>query len=134
LIGICYHCNRLKDTREIGKYELCEEHQNLKQYQPKVKKTSIPKMSKKMKRQISEYSKVRAQFLEENPNCQCGCGRKATEIHHKMHRNGISPNGISLLLDDKYFMAVNRVCHTLIHSNTKQSTEKGWIIQKYGKI
>jgi len=127
LIGICYHCNRLKDTREIGKYELCEEHQNLKQYQPKVKKTSIPKMSKKMKRQISEYSKVRAEFLEENPNCQFkGCNKKADSIHH------IKGRGIYLLKKET-FMAVCHHHHVIIEHNPEWSYEHGYSLSRLNK-
>lgn len=127
MIGICYHCHSLKETVLIGNYELCEEHQNLKQYQPKSKKVGINKISKGMRKQISEYSKVRAEFLEENPNCQFkGCNEKANQVHHKFGR------GVYLLKKET-FMAVCHHHHVIIEHNPEWSYEHGYSMSRLNK-
>lgn len=60
-----------------------------------------------------------------------------SDIHHKMGRIGYADewayeNGISLLIDARYFLAVSRVGHQYIEAaeNREEAEAKGWIIPR----
>lgn len=76
-------------------------------------------MSKKQSRVISEYSKLRREFITKNPKCFI-CGKIATDIHHKSGR-GQNTN------KTETWMSVCRTCHELIHKNPKWAKENGYI-------
>ena len=121
--AICNHCNKFGKVHEIGKYYLCEEHKDLKQYQPKeIKKPKkIKQRSKKLEDKNKVYLKINKEYLKKNPLCECGCGQSSTEIHHKGGRIG------DMLVDTFGFMAVNSVCHRLIHDDHEFALNKGYV-------
>jgi len=82
------------------------------------------KQSKKRAAQNRQYKKLRAEYLEENQNCERCINTPAAEIHHKAGRNG------ERLLFVPHFMAVCRNCHLYIHANPMESYERGWLISK----
>jgi len=124
---ICNHCYQVKQCEEVGKYYLCSEHKELKQYQPKVKKKArIKPRSDKRAGQEKEYKVVRKEFLEENPLCKVCLDidnpikREATDVHHPFGRIG------TLLTDKKHFLAVCRDHHTKIENNPVWAKEMGY--------
>lgn len=124
MTGICYHCHRLKEIVLIGKYELCEEHQNLKQYQPKVKVVSISKVSKSLKNELKIYHKLRHEFLNKNKKCQFkGCIKPSEDVHH-MKGRGMNLN------KTEYFMAVCRHHHNVIEHNPEYAYEMGYSLKR----
>lgn len=83
----------------------------------------IRKLSKKRAKQNREYSTLRKQFLELNPNCRV-CGIEATDIHHKKGRTG------HLLTDIRFFLPVCRRCHQRIELNPSWAKEKGYSLSR----
>lgn len=75
--------------------------------------------SKKRKKQVQQYNKLRAQFLTDNPLCKV-CGRMAGEVHHKAGRIG------ERLLDVDNFLAVCHDCHVKIEMNPAWAKENGY--------
>lgn len=152
MIACCQHCKEFLDCIELGKYYLCEEHKDLKQYQQKEKKNytlkrtpikvnkdyRIPQVSKKQSKAIREYSPIAKKFKEDNPLCVVnvnGCTRKTNDVHHKMGKVGYAnieaiKRGIKLLVDVRYFLPVCRNCHTYIESNSGWAYEKGYSLKR----
>ena len=76
-------------------------------------------ISEKRKSENEKYKILRDEFLakKENKFCACGCGRKATEIHHSKGRG-------KLLCDVRFFKAVSSGCHRRIENMPKDAKEK----------
>jgi hypothetical protein len=86
-------------------------------------KSEIPKKSDKQKEADKEYKKVRAKYLKAHPFCEAkleGCGKVATEIHHKAGKIG------ELFTDPKNFLSVCRSCHTIIEKSPAFSRQNGF--------
>ena len=80
------------------------------------------KVSKKMSKINSEYSKLRREFLLEHPVCHASidrCSVKATEVHHKRGRGKYH-------LDVNTWLPVCRNCHTYIELNPEDAIELGF--------
>lgn len=104
------------------------------------KRKPMRSSSKKRSKEMSQYSKVSATYLKENPECEV-CGNPSNpSIHHKKGRLG------SLLTDERYFMHAclagsfldemypesnhNHTggCHGWIEANRIQARKLGWIL------
>jgi len=83
------------------------------------KRKGINPVSEKRKLENELYKVVSKEYLKDHKFCECGCGRKAVEIHHMRGRIG------SLLCDIRYFKAVASSCHRTIELNPKQAKENG---------
>ena len=92
----------------------------LKRSQKALKRTALSPVSKKQQKKLREYSKLRKEYLEEHPLCECGCGRKSRDIHHKAGR-GSNLNRVET------WMAVCRPCHDEIHACPSVARKRGWI-------
>jgi hypothetical protein len=82
----------------------------------------MKKVSKKMSKINSEYSKLRREFLLEHPVCHASidrCSVKATEVHHKRGRGKYH-------LDISTWLPVCRNCHTYIELNPEDAIELGF--------
>lgn len=67
-----------------------------------------------MKSKLSSYSKLRGNYLLQNPNCKArlkGCQLSATDIHHTEGRIGDKLN------DSSTWIPVCRSCHIFIEEN-----------------
>ena len=95
-----------------------------------MKRTRINPISNKRKKQLSEYRKVREQFLHDNKQCEAGlvfmaegietgCTKTATEIHHKSKRRG------ALLCHTSSFIPVCHTCHMYLEGNKKLARKLG---------
>ncbi len=85
------------------------------------KQKPIAKVSAKKKQGLSEYKKVRLDYLQNHPVCQVeGCRRFASDIHHVRGRVG------DLLCDVAHFLAVCRTCHQRIELQPNWSKEMGY--------
>lgn len=92
-------------------------------FRQKQNQKAIPKISKKQKVRIGDYSIARAEYLEKHIRCEARVecvGDYATEIHHSRGRIG------NLLTDKKNFLAVCRRCHTWIEENPAKAKELGF--------
>lgn len=73
---------------------------------------------------LKDYSRLRREFLDQNPICQ-DCGkRRSSEIHHKAGRHG------RMLLDVEHWGAICRKCHDRIHSAPAQARSRRWLYDK----
>jgi len=95
---------------------------------PVEKKWKRPNaVSDKRKEENELYKVVSKEYLKQHKFCECGCGRKATEIHHMRGRIG------DLLCDTKYFKAVASSCHRAIELNPKDAKQKGLSVSRLKK-
>lgn len=81
------------------------------------------KFSLKQQRVNREYSKLRRQFLQDNPCC-ARCGKRSEQVHHKAGR------GIRTLWVE-YWLAVCAPCHQWIELNDNKAIEMGYSIPRY---
>lgn len=155
----CNHCGKLDLLTEVGKWVLCDDCKDLKQYQVKVKKTpvlkrtpivskrvpikvkkgyTIPKISKKHAKKISTYSKICKKYKEKHSLCQAkmnGCTHHTTDVHHKMGKVGFADkwareNDVELLNDVRHFLPVCRSCHDYIESHPEFAYENNFSLRR----
>lgn len=75
---------------------------------------------------MREYSRLRKDFLSDNPVCQMdGCNAQACDVHHKSGRRG----GNYLAVDT--WMSLCRACHDWIHAHSNEAREKGYLTDEY---
>ena len=89
----------------------------------KKPKSKIKPVSTKQAKALTEYAKVRKQFLAEHLYCQAnltGCLIVADQIHHKASRIGVK------LSDSSDFLAVCGVCHRFIEDNPTEALKMGF--------
>ena len=82
----------------------------------------LKKVSKKMAKTNSEYSKLRLEYLYKYPMCQAKifeCTLKATDIHHKQGRGKYH-------LDTSTWLSVCRNCHNYIEHHPEEAKELGY--------
>lgn len=84
----------------------------------------LKKRSNKREIQEKEYSRLRRQFLLENPVCAVFKHLQATQIHHAKGRYGH-------YLDVSSWIPVSDEGHRFIHNNPAIAKDRGWLI--YGK-
>jgi len=89
----------------------------------RVKRTRLRPVSKKRAKQLRVYSKIRKVFLD-SKMCDACKVRPATEVHHRRGRIG------SALLDESYFMAICRGCHSAIHNNPSWAHAKDYLVRQ----
>lgn len=88
-----------------------------------------------------EYLRIRAQFFMDpaNRSCRVYPGQRATDIHHKMGRQGYADEwarerGISLLVDTRFWLPVCREAHDQIEKNPAWAYEMGYSIQRSQRL
>jgi len=84
----------------------------------------LNKISKKMSKINSEYSKLRKLFFDKHPMCQAKiykCSLKSTDIHHTYS----GANRHIYFLEVNTWLSVCRNCHTWIHNNPDDAKELG---------
>lgn len=67
------------------------------------------------------YAKAAKAFLRLHRWCQCGCGRRSEQVHHRRGRAG------TLLLDQRHWMAVAFICHEWIGRNPEEARRRGFL-------
>jgi hypothetical protein len=69
------------------------------------------------------YWPKREVFLSLHPLCQvAGCRERTWDLHHMAGRRG------PFLLDERYWMAVCRTHHNLIHSRARWARANGYLL------
>lgn len=97
----------------------------------------INKKSKKRQKEEIIYFKKRAEFLNKKENKKCAVfpSLHTTDVHHKKGRIGYADdisrlNGISLYLDERFWLAVSRKGHDKIENNPKWAKENGYSLDR----
>ena len=116
----CTGCTEMKVIwKSVGKRDkFCKECW-FKQEPPK----KAAPVSKKMKENISTYTKLREAFLVAKPRCEAklvGCTGISTDVHHKAGRVGDN------YLKVGTWLAVCRSCHRWIEDNPLEAKELGF--------
>jgi hypothetical protein len=93
--------------------------------EPRAKKpkAKIKPVSSKQAKALTEYAKVRKQFLAEHLYCQAnltGCLIVADQCHHLKGKLG------ALLIDPNNLLAVCGVCHRFIEDNPAEALKMGF--------
>jgi hypothetical protein len=85
----------------------------------------VRRCTPKRAREEREYLKRRKEFLAEHRLCTVAMSEShwlaATEVHHRRGRVG------TLLLDERYWLAVCHDCHGWIHNHPALAYEYGWM-------
>lgn len=112
----CAGCNLEKVIwKSSGKDKYCKEC-----WYSIEKPKPIPKIAKKQKKVLDEYSKKRIAYLALYPFCQAklhNCTHYAVEIHHKAGKVGKLYTLVS------NFLAVCRSCHNWLENHSKEAKE-----------
>jgi hypothetical protein len=92
--------------------------------EPRAKKpkTKIKPVSTKQAKALTEYAKVRKEFMSKHLYCQAkleGCQTVALDVHHTLGR------GANLTNVDT-FLAVCRTCHRFIEDNPTEALKMGF--------
>ncbi len=87
-----------------------------------LKRTPLRRVSIKRKAQLEQYAKARLVFLAAHPECEVFPWSPSVDVHHVRGRIG------AMLLDERYWMAVSRKAHDLIHENPNKARAKGWLV------
>jgi len=111
---ICSECNKESIIWKKVKDKLYCKYCWFKQNPSKPKTRS-----KKRIIEEKEYSKLRIEFLTNNPYCQAklpGCTFNSTDVHH-MEKRGVN------YLNINSWLSACRVCHSWIELNKKEARE-----------
>lgn len=105
-----------------------------KQPLPIRQKKPIAKISKKMAKQISEYSREKRPWIK-GKRCAVFPHLMAVDIHHKKGKVGYADAqaraaGITLLMDKRYWLAVSRVGHNQIENNPAWAKKMGFSLDR----
>jgi hypothetical protein len=92
-------------------------------------------MSAKMEADYVIYRPIRDGYMKEHPICEVeGCCRPSNDLHHKAGRVGYADdwareNGIKLLWDVRYFMAICRLDHTKCDEDPNWARDNGYVVK-----
>jgi hypothetical protein len=89
-----------------------------------LKRKPLNKVSKKRRKQLTDYSLIRKEYLEKNNLCHCCQKRPPTDIHHRAGRWQERLNDVAM------FSAVCRQCHNYIHDNPEWAYSNLWLIRR----
>lgn len=108
-----------------------------KVYQFKKPTEPIAKVSGKMAKAVSEYSRIKSKWIE-GKRCAVYPEQKATQVHHKKGRTGYADdwardNGIPLLLDVRYWLPVSDDGHNEITNKSAWAFKMGFTILRSTK-
>lgn len=99
----------------------------IKDYRRKLVVKEIRKVSPKMAKALTEYTKKRKYFLLHCPSCKV-CGGPASEVHHQKGRSSVD-----LLLDTQFWIAVCHRCHVEIEYRPQWAKERGFSLDRLTK-
>ncbi len=93
-----------------------------------MKRTQIARVSKKRRRQLTEYAKLRLVFLAEHERCEwpAGCTQQATTVQHRRGREG------ERLLDVEWWAASCWPHNAWAEEHTGAALEMGWLVPTEG--
>ena len=89
-----------------------------------LKRTRLSPVSKRRRKELSEYSALRKVFLSTFPICFRCAKSPATDIHHRWGRHKDRLN------DTDWWIGVCRPCHDHIHANPAEAYELGYLIRR----
>lgn len=114
----------------------CKYHQYLRtdKKQKSIKKSYIRPMSEKMEEDYKIYRPLMDEYMSEHKTCEVfGCCRPSNDLHHKKGRTGYADDwarseGVKLLWDVRWFMAVCRICHNRFDEDPNWARKNEYLI------
>lgn len=92
----------------------------LKRSTKPLRRTRLRRVSKRQASRLTEYYKVRKDFLATHELCEMGCGRASCDVHHRLGRG-------QYLCDVRFFLALCRPCHEKAHRFPAWARENGYL-------
>lgn len=115
--GLCSSCSR--KSRKEEELALAE---------PKKRKP-IKKVAEKRAKQLTQYSRLKAQYIAIHQICEVPtCNKQAVDIHHQRSRTNEN------LLDTNYWMSICRQHHIYYTENSKEAIENGYSYIRTGNL
>jgi hypothetical protein len=132
-------CENFKE----GRTDYCASHNHQMRKEekellkPKKQPHSIANRSEKGKKEDSEYTKEKREFIK-GKSCAVFPNLKAQDVHHKAGRTGYidqwaRDNGITALRDQRYWLPVSRKAHVLIELKPNWAKDKGFSVDRLSK-
>lgn len=122
-----------------GNTDYCGTHNHMLRKQEREalkekKQYVIPKVSEKRKKLIPQYSKQKQEFIK-GKVCPVYPMEPIADIHHKKGREGYADqwardNGITLLMDVRFWLAVSRKGHDWIENNPEKAKMMGYSMER----
>lgn len=124
----CHQENRLIVVKAGFCQEGNEAYKREKKGLSKVRAPIKPRSDKRAK-QEALYLIINRQYLKDHPKCEANIkgvcsGNPSNQVHHKKGRIG------ELLLDTKYFLAVEDSCHRYIETHPEFAYENGFSVSR----
>jgi len=85
-----------------------------------IRRTPIRRISKKKTRELAEYTRLRAVFMQQKPTCEVCHKRDSTECHH-VHGRGKN------YLAVETWLATCGPCHRTIHNRPGEARKNGFL-------
>jgi len=120
------HCGNISENRDTGECASCGSARRKAERMQVKEKKPINKVSEKRKPQLKEYAALREKFLLNKWCAVHGRNCIPTDLHHAKGRIGVNEDGLPMLLDVRYFVAVCREAHKMIEENPEYAKEKGY--------
>ncbi len=104
----------------------------------KNKQNRIKPVAEKNVTDKAKYN-VEAKRWLVSKRCACGCGSRASLVHHLRGREGYADiqkyfSGMKLLHDKDYWLACCFNCHVEIHNNPEFAYKEGYLETRSGNI
>lgn len=99
----------------------CLNQECVKAWREQQRGKGLKPISEKRLKENEIYRTLKETFLN-GKMCPVFPHLKATEVHHKFHREHERLN------DVQHWLAVSRAGHKYIHSHPREAREKGWLI------
>jgi hypothetical protein len=93
-----------------------------------LRRTRIRSVSKVKARLNREYTKLRKQFLADNPMCQA-CPKRGIVAAPAVHTHHLRGRSRKLQNDTRHWLAVCDRCHHFIHNFPLEARELGLLCQ-----
>ncbi len=135
-------CGKVSENQETGECASCaaarRKAMRMGLSQEKIaeakKFQQIRKVSVKQQKRISDYSKIKADWIKGKICVVC---KKVTadQVHHMMGRAGYADEqarqeGLPLLLDIRFWLPIDGVCHTKITIDSRWAIEHGYSLPR----
>ena len=105
----------------------CASTCNGKVHKPTSRKSIAPRSPKRTK-QENKYNKRAKEWKEEHPNCTVNIPGRCQHVTHDVHHMMGKEN--DLLLDERYWKAICRNCHTYITEHSAEAIEMGYSLSR----
>lgn len=120
------HCGKISENRDTGECASCGSARRKAERMTVKEKTPINKVSEKRGKELNQYAQLKAKFMLGRWCAYHGKPCLPADLHHAKGRVGVNEDGLPMLLDVRYFVALCREAHRFIEENPKFAKENGY--------